>query len=163
MYPEQQFEQITPVTTANECSVDRPWLVVLSDWPAQERSALPSKIEKAIAKSGCEFPLVFVVVNVIRHDLEHDLLTNLTVAGAMVLEPQTPDELESARVDPRAFAVSQIDLAKQGMGNMASHSVPQPSEPDGYKQFSKPFTKLSPDEFKDLVNQKQPDDWQYEI
>jgi hypothetical protein len=162
---ERDFERITPNAEVLGDATNRPWVIVLSDWPLPSRlRELAKRLDSIFGTLRLQEPLptVFVVDDISNRDIEHwQLLRALTEGGATVLEPADGTELAAAQRDPLRFAAQQLP-APVGTTDAIDSPPPPPSQPDGYKAFAIPSTRLAPDALESLVKGQRPKGWQYE-
>jgi hypothetical protein len=164
-----QLEPIRPGSHEWGDGRAHPW-VILSQWVLENSEELVQRIEDAfeVADPHDPIPTVFVVddVNVSDRESHWELLTKLTEAGAIVLEPEDNAERGVVQDDPRSFARTQIESAMQtapAAQPTAQHPEPKPSDPDGYKEFAHAIAPLRPEELKKVITGDLPRDWEYEI
>lgn len=174
MSPAMRFERIQPGLEAQGDAIQRPWVIVLSDWASnnwllQQAGDLASRIDELFARAEPRgaLPLVLVVDDMYRygwHEPRQQLVAALAEAGASILEPEGEAEIQAAEKDPLGFADEQLRAAMTVVQPPGTPLAPAPvSEPDGYTEFGKAFTRLSPDEVADVIDGRRRDDqWRYE-
>lgn len=165
MEAESRLERIRPGVETSDAATDRGWLFVLSDWPLHEAELKRRMAEVfANASSGQEFPMVLIVDDLAVRSQDHRrLLVNLAEMGGTILEAAGPGELEEAKRDPYRFAVQHLSVGEPVAESAIVQARPEPGQEEGYREFGKALTRLSPDELKEMV-EGRPDgaDWRYE-
>lgn len=174
-----QFTRLVPTGSPPDRSNDNPWVIVLSDWPAAHNEKLLRLVESAFDEARHpHHPLVLIVDdNAGSLDAAHrQRLDELTEAGAFVLEPESEAEVKTAD-DLNRFIAIHISAALQAVSvaatsflpvegyqewlarnaqNVVSHAPTgphpsAPSQPQGYLEFAKAVTKLSPEQIEDMM------------
>jgi hypothetical protein len=175
MSPNVQFEQVKPGVEVVGDAVQRPWVIVLSDWAAsneheEQFSDLARRIDGLFERAGprAELPLVLVVDDMYHHgwiESRLRLVAALAEAGAFIIEPDGEAEVQAVENDPLGFADEQLRAAMIVVQPPGAPPAPaHVTEPNGYKEFEKPFTRLTPEELADVIEGRRRDDdqWRYE-
>jgi hypothetical protein len=164
-----RFERIHPGVEVQGDAVQRPWVIVLSDWARndsllQQASVLVSRVNELFerAESQGAVPLILVV-----DDMPLDgwtepgrqFVADLAEAGASILQPESEAEARAVENDPLGFADEQLRAA---MTVVQSLAAPPPatsgSKSDGYTEFGRAVTRLSPEELADVMEGRRRDD-----
>jgi hypothetical protein len=176
MSPNMKFEQVKPDVEAVGDAVQRPWVIVLSDYAGDnslrdQASDLISRIEGLFQRAGPlgESPLVLVVDDMYRYGWNENrlsLVAALAEAGAFIIGPEGEAEVLAVENDPLGFADEPLRAAMTVVQPPGTLSAPTHviTEPNGYKEFGKPFTRLAPEELADVIDGRRRDDdqWRYE-
>jgi hypothetical protein len=162
MTPTMRFERIRPDLEVHGDAVQRPWVIVLSDW-AQNDSLL-NQVRVVVSRVNELFeraeprgavPLVLVVDDMYLHgwtEPRRQLVADLAEAGASILQPEGEAETRAAEKDPLGVADDQLRAAMTVVQLLAAPPPAAPvSEPDGYTEFGRAFTRLSPEELADVI------------
>jgi hypothetical protein len=170
------FERIIPGVEPAANTVDRPWVIRMSDWPADRDEDLLRLVEEAFKQAAHPNPLILVVDDQAgtldagyRHRLER-----LAGAGAFLLEPQAEDEIRTP-ADLERFIAAQTSAAVHAVSIPLTRSLPvedyqrwlaasarnlpsptgphpsTPSQPQGYLEFAKALTKLTPEQLEAMM------------
>ena len=163
---ELQFTRMIPEGKPPGNYGDKSWLFVSSDWYDRPQAELFDQIERIFRHRDepALVPTVLIVDDLGSPNADHELLlSDLTHAGGVVLVPDSQEEIETIRKDPRAFAAAQLVamLAHSVVTTASSPSVP--SSPDAYKEFAKAVTRLSPGAIQDVIEGHRSDDWRYSV
>jgi hypothetical protein len=112
-------------------------------------------------------PLVLVVDDLYFNgwtEPRRQLVADLAEAGASILQPEGEVEARAAENDPLGFADEQLRAAMTVVQTLGAPAPAAPvSQPDGYTEFGRAFTRLSPEELADVMEGRRRDDhWRYE-
>lgn len=158
------FKRILPGVEPAPNTVDRPWVIRMSDWPADRDEDLFWLVEKAFEQAAHPDPLILVVDDQAGTlDADYRLrLERLARAGAFLLEPQAEDEIRTP-ADLDRFIAAQASAAIHAVSISATPSLPvnlpsptgphpsTPSQPQGYLEFAKALTRLTPEQLEAMM------------
>jgi hypothetical protein len=170
------FERISPGVEPAPNTVDRPWVIRMSDWPTERDEELLRLVEEAFANAAHPDPLILVVddqAGTVDGGYRHRLEV-LARAGAFLLEPQPEDEITTP-ADLDRFIAAQMSAAIHAISIPVPASLPvedyqrwlaasarnlpsptgphpsMPSQPQGYLEFAKALTKLTPEQLEAMM------------
>jgi hypothetical protein len=165
MNHELQFERVQPHLVRWGNADTLPWVIVLSEWIHGNTQQLAERVEGVLGAVDYDdaLPTIFVIDDVGERDEGHwKLLTGLTEAGAIILEPENDAVGDIIQEDPVSFVRQQIAIAAQAPTGAEPEAL-EPGKPDGYREFATPYTRLSEKDLEDVIEGRLPPDWRYEV
>ncbi len=159
------FGRLMPTGNSTDNNSDVAWLVILSDWLDWPHQDLSRRIAEILRRREevATVPIILVVDDLGRSGADHEAsLSDLTQAGATILVPHSQEEVDTIKADPVAFAASRAAFVTPlHSAGAATRSLSHPTSPDGFKEFAKAVTRLSPTDLREVIEGQRADDWRY--
>lgn len=140
--------QIIPQAAFSPSSRNEPTVEVLSKW-IRCTDELEARIREQVSMQAFPDSMVLVVNDIDGNDPEHEmLLDRLTLAGAIILSADSPEEFQRLRLNPIEFAKLQLSAMRT---NTMEINPTTPGFPEEYRKFATAISPLSVEELREII------------